>query len=263
MEGPLVTVAMPVYNPSSDFRRSVLSILNQTFQNWELLILDDGSTIDVQNLISDIFDSRIKIIRDEVNQGIAYRLNQAISIAKGEYLARMDHDDISYPDRFERQLAAFKNDGLLDLVAVRAISINDAGNPVSTLPFALSHKDICSKPWLGFYMPHPTWMGKLSWFKKYHYKVPQSYYSEDYELLLRSYKNSKFACLPEILFEYRIKHKIIWNNQFKARKAVLKLQALHFYNQREYLFIALSFSVFFLRIILDFSKIVNQSLRNT
>lgn len=260
MEGPLVTVAMPVYNPSSDFRRSVLSILNQTFQNWELLILDDGSTIDVQNLISDIFDSRIKIIRDEVNQGIAYRLNQAISIAKGEYLARMDHDDISYPDRFERQLAAFKNDGLLDLVAVRAISINDAGNPVSTLPFALSHKDICSKPWLGFYMPHPTWMGKLSWFKKHQYKVPQSYYSEDCELLLRTYENSKFACLPEVLFEYRIKGKINWMNHLKARRAVLKLQFSHFYKRRQYLYIILSIIVFVLRVIFDYFKVLKQFL---
>ena len=260
---PLVTVAMPVYNAGNYLRLAVLSIVKQTFTDWEMLIIDDGSTDNALDSIADIQDYRIRIIKDGVNKGLAARLNEAIDLARGQYLARMDQDDVSYPERFERQVQALQMDPELDLVAVRGITISMHNMQTGYLPYSIKHEEITATPWKSFNMPHPTWMGKLSWFKKYHYKVPQSYYSEDYELLLRSYKNSKFACLPEILFEYRIKHKIIWNNQFKARKAVLKLQALHFYNQREYLFIALSFSVFFLRIILDFSKIVNQSLRNT
>lgn len=255
---PLVSVAMPIYNAGKYLRPAVLSIVNQTFTNWEMLIIDDGSTDNALNDIADIQDARIKIIKDGLNKGLAARLNQAIEIAQGVFFARMDQDDISYPERFAKQLIALESDDNLDLVAVRAIQISMQDQPVGYVPFAITHDEITVAPWRGFYMVHPTWLGKLSWFKKYHYKVPQSYYSEDFELLLRSYKNSKFACLPEILFQYRVKDKIKWKNQFKARMAVLKLQTYCFLHHRQYVYIALSILTFILRVALDFFNLVKQ-----
>lgn len=255
---PLVTVAMPVYNGGQYLQLAVLSIINQTFTNWELLIIDDGSTDNAFDTISNINDDRVKIFRDGYNKGLAARLNEAIDLAKGKYLARMDSDDISYPQRFEEQVKTLELDANLDLLSVRAKKISMNSAQIGYLPFAINHNEIISRPWQGFNMPHPTWMGKLSWFKKYYYKLPQSYYSEDYELLLRSYKESKFGCLPEVLFEYRVREKIVWCNRIRARKAVLKLQFLYFVKEKDFLFLTLSLLTFVLKVVLDFSKVLKQ-----
>jgi glycosyltransferase involved in cell wall biosynthesis len=257
---PLITVAMPIYNAGEYLLEAVNSIIAQTYTNWELYVIDDGSTDSAIDSIKLIKDERIKILQDGLNKGLAARLNQAIDLAKGQYFARMDQDDISVPERFKMQIDALEANSSLDLVATRALTINSKNKVIGQLPFASTHKQICAKPWLGFYMPHPTWMGKLIWFKKYKYKVPQSYYSEDCELLLRSYESSSFACLPEVLFKYRIKDRINWKSQIRARKAVLKLQSSHFYNQRQYLSMALSLLAFTLKVTLDFLKVVKQLL---
>src|SRR3972149_9031916 len=112
---PLVTVAMPIYNAGKDLRLAVFSIVRQTFTDWELLIIDDGSTDDAIDSISDINDGRIHIVQDGLNKGLAARLNQAIDMAHGQYFARMDQDDVSYPDRFSKQLDALRQDDSLDL----------------------------------------------------------------------------------------------------------------------------------------------------
>lgn len=225
---PLVTVAMPIYNAGRYLRAAVLSIVNQTFTNWELLIIDDGSTDSALQDIADINDVRIRIFRDDANRGLAARLNEAIDLARGQYLARMDQDDVSYPERFECQVQALLNDSRLDMIAVRAIAISDEDEPVGLFPYALTHQEICARPWRGFYLPHPTWMGKTSWFCKHRYSIPGPYYSEDMDLLLRSYNTSQFSMLPEILFAYRVRKNIVWGQQIKARLAVFGIQVRAF-----------------------------------
>ena len=263
MQTPLITIAMPVFNAGNFLKPALLSIINQTYSNWELILIDDGCTDGCFEDLPKLIDLRIKVLRDGKNKGIAIRLNEAIDLAKGEFFARMDSDDLSHPQRFELQLKKLQSQPELDLIATRAVTINKQNIITGELPFRETHDEICARPWRGFYIPHPTWMGRLVWFKKYKYKVPQSYYSEDCELLLRSYESSKFACLPEILFEYRIKNKINWKSQLKARRAVLKLQISHFYNQRHYLYMVLSSLAFILRITLDFFKVVKQLLNKT
>ncbi|HQS38498.1 MAG TPA: glycosyltransferase family A protein, partial [Methylotenera sp.] len=82
---PMITVAMPVYNAGKHLRLAVLSIVKQTFTNWEMLIIDDGSTDNAFELISDIHDERIVILKDGSNKGLAARLNEAMDLARGEY----------------------------------------------------------------------------------------------------------------------------------------------------------------------------------
>ena len=91
---------MPVYNAGKYLRLAVLSIVRQTFTDWELLIVDDGSTDNALQGIADIDDARIRILRDGKNKGLAARLNECIDLARGKYFARMDQDDVSYPERF-------------------------------------------------------------------------------------------------------------------------------------------------------------------
>lgn len=260
---PLVTVGMPIYNAGNYLRQAVLSIVYQTFTDWELIIIDDASTDNALESISDIKDPRIHIFKHTVNKALAARLNEAIDLARGKYFARMDQDDVSHPERFELQVKTLEQQPDLDLLCVRARKISLDNSHVGYMPYCIQHQEIISKPWSGFRMTHPTWMGKLSWFKKYYYREPQSYYSEDYELLLRSYKYSHFACLSEILFDYRVRDTIIWKRQLKTRITVLKLQTKHFLKHMELIFLALSYCLFMLKACADLFTIVKQKLKKT
>lgn len=252
---PLVTVAMPVYNAGKELRLAVLSILKQTFTDWEFIIIDDGSTDNALQYISDIKDVRIKILIDGDNKGLAARLNEAIDMANGQYFARMDQDDISYPKRFERQLGVLQNDAELDLVATRAITINDENEATGLFPYSFSHDEICARPWLGFYFPHPTWLGRTEWFRKYRYAIPAPYFCEDQELLLRSYNESKFQILNETLFAYRVKESINFNKRIKTRIAVFQLQFRNFIRKRQLRFAVFSLAIFVARVFSDIFEV--------
>ena len=100
---PEISVIMPVYNTEEKYlREAIESILNQTFKDFEFLILNDGSTNNVQEVLESYDDKRIKIIQGE-HKGIGYALNRLVQLAEGKYIARMDSDDISLPERFEKQ----------------------------------------------------------------------------------------------------------------------------------------------------------------
>lgn len=253
---PLVTVAMPVYNAGKYLRLAVLSIIKQTFTDWELLIIDDGSTDNALQGIADINDTRIRIYQDGVNKGLAARLNECIDLARGQYFARMDQDDVSFPERFEQQLRVLQGDPTLDMVAVRAITISGDDRFTGWLPCAATQQEITAKPWRGFYLPHPSWMGKTDWFRRYRYMIPGPYFCEDQELLLRSYDKSQFAVIAEPLFAYRIRDGINWRKLINTRKSVVQVQLRHFFAQGQWNYAALAIMTFFGRLFSDFLKAI-------
>lgn len=199
---PLVSIAMPIYNVEGTLRRAINSIIGQSYTNWELIIVDDGSTDGSLAIAKSFTDSRIRIFSDGVNKGISFRLNQAIDTARGSYFARMDGDDISFPKRIERQVEFLNSNKQIDLLGSNIVIFKGNGCLQGILPIKQIHEEICRSPFAGLYLPHPTWMGKIEWFKKYRYQS-SSDRAEDQSLLLRSYKYSKFACLPEVLLGYR------------------------------------------------------------
>ena len=102
---PKVSVLMPVYNTKEEFlRESIESILHQTFQEFELIILDDGSSNDVESIVRTYKDTRIGFYKNEQNLGVAKTRNKLLDLAKGEYCAFQDADDISLPERLEKQV---------------------------------------------------------------------------------------------------------------------------------------------------------------
>ena len=260
MSTPLITVAMPVFNAGEYLKPALLSIINQTYSNWELIIIDDGSTDGCFDNLPELNDSRIKVIRDGENKGIAIRLNQAIDLASGEFFARMDSDDISLPERFKMQVEMLEADLTLDLVATRTLIINSKSKIVGKLPSALTHQQICAKPWRGFYMPHPTWLGRIEWFKKHRYASPAPYLCEDQELLLRAYKVSQFKCLAQVLLHYRVKGKINFVKSVNTRWAVLKCQ-LKVFKYDGLVFNFLAIIVFILRVLKDIFVKLTESKR--
>jgi glycosyltransferase involved in cell wall biosynthesis len=257
---PKVTVAMPVLNGGRFLRAAVLSIVQQTFTDWELLLIDDGSTDGSLETIQDIQDARIRVIKDGLNKGLAARLNEAIDLARGRYFARMDHDDISYPERFARQLAMLEDDRSLDLVGTRSIAISQDNQIVGFFPYALNHQQLCAKPWRGFYLAHPTWMGKIEWFRRHRYAAPGPYLSEDTELLLRSFSASRFGVVPEILFAYRVRNEIAWRKMLKTRWTVLKLQLHYFIRGNQFGFALLALLAFYVRVGMDLFNVALQVL---
>jgi glycosyltransferase involved in cell wall biosynthesis len=200
---PLVSIGMPIFNCETTLRSAVNSILNQTYSNWELILIDDGSNDKTLEIANSFNDSRIKVIADRLNLKLPTRLNQAIDLSKGKYFARMDGDDISYPQRLEIQVDYLENHPEIDLLGTGIIIFDRHGNPRGKYSQEKSHAEICSRPWANFGMAHPTWMGKLKWFRKYQYRA-KAIRMEDQDILLRSYKNSNFAIVPDILLGYCI-----------------------------------------------------------
>jgi glycosyltransferase involved in cell wall biosynthesis len=193
---------MPVFNCASTLGAAIRSVRLQTYSHWELLILDDGSTDDTVAVAGRFDDPRIRVLADSRNLGLACRLNQAVSIGKGEYFARMDGDDLCYPDRLERQVEFLQGSPEIDLVGACGIVFDHSGQAVGMLPLRQTHEEICARPWSGFYLAHPTWMGRMEWFSQHSYRE-SARRAQDQDLLLQTYRVSRFAALPEIALGYR------------------------------------------------------------
>jgi glycosyltransferase involved in cell wall biosynthesis len=200
---PLVSIGMPVFNSERTLKSSVQSIINQTYSNWELFLIDDGSTDRTLEVAHSFKDPRIQVIADGLNQQLPMRLNQAISLSQGKYFARMDGDDISYPERLQRQVAHLEAHPEVDLLGTTTIIIDKDAQATCMATRKLTHAEICARPWAGFSLCHPTWMGKVEWFAKHQYQ-PDAIRMEDYDFMLRTYQNSRFAALPDILLGYRV-----------------------------------------------------------
>jgi glycosyltransferase involved in cell wall biosynthesis len=231
---PMVTVALAVLNGGPFLEYAVMSVLNQSWSDWELLLLDDGSTDGAIERLPFLFDPRIVVVRDGHNRGLASRLNQAVGMARGKYFARMDHDDVCHPERFARQVAFLDGNPEVDLLATQCLTIDEQERLIGKLPYANTHVDICRRPWQGFYMAHPSWMGKTKWFRRNAYQDPAPYCCEDQELLLRAHYSSCYHALPECLLAYRVRTHISWQKQFRTRVAMGKMQVHHFLNRGEW-----------------------------
>lgn len=199
---PTVSIIMSIHNGAATVEPAVRSIVNQTLADWELVLIDDGSRDDGANRVSKFGDPRIRIVRHDERKGLASRLNEAVRLARGAFIARMDADDICYPDRLRVQLDFLEANPDVDLVASKALVFRGAGEVVGVMTPPLAHEDIVARPYYGFVFPHPTWCGKAAWFHKHMYDEAMPV-TQDQELLLRTAKHSRFAAIDRILLGYR------------------------------------------------------------
>ncbi|MBR1605192.1 MAG: glycosyltransferase [Alphaproteobacteria bacterium] len=194
---PKVSVLMPVYNTKEEYlREAIESILNQTFRDFEFLIIDDGSTNNAKEVIWSYRDRRIKYFEQE-NRGLIYTLNKGLELCKGEYIARMDSDDISLPERFEKQVDYLDEHPETGLV----------GSLIKTFP---QENIIYIKEYSkyldmikGNQVAHPSIMVRKSILEKYHLKYENYLHAEDYELWTRMIKYTELYNLQEVLLNYR------------------------------------------------------------
>lgn len=201
LETPLVTVLLPVYNCEKYIYEAINSVLNQSFTNFELLIIDDCSTDATVAIVREFTDKRICFYQKKVNSGYTDSLNFGISIAKGKYIARMDADDICLPERFAKQVEFLdKNPNII----LCGTAINYIGTAEGNLFYPEKHNEIYIH--LFCFLPafaHPTVMGKREIFEKNNYNKNFEP-AEDYELWTRIISQGEVANLNEILLKYRV-----------------------------------------------------------
>lgn len=199
---PSVSVVLCAFQASRTIAAAIQSIVEQSFGDWELIVIDDGSTDGTGGIARQFDDDRIVVLSDGRNLGLPERLNQGVSVARGEFIARMDADDVCFPERLAMQVAYLRRNTGVDLVASSTLVFGADGKATGILPVETQHSRICAKPWHGFAMPHPTWMGRRTWFRNNPYDV-DARQAEDQNLLYVTHLRSTFACVPEALLAYR------------------------------------------------------------
>lgn len=204
----MVTIGLPFYNAEKYLALAIESVLQQTYTNWELLLLDDGSTDDSLSIAQSYAqkDSRIKVISDGKNKNLATRLNELPSLAQGLYLARMDADDIMHSARIERQLSVLKAHPEIDVLGTNAYIINDE-NAVTSTRYPITPKNTLTR--VKSFI-HPTIIAKKQWFLENPYDT-KALRMEDAELWYRTHSKYHFVRLNEPLMFYRE----VGNNYYK------------------------------------------------
>lgn len=199
---PKISVIMPVYNGEAYLREAIDSILGQTYTDFEFIIIDDGSTDSSPEIVRSYEDSRIRFYQNEHNMGVAATLNRGLDLATGEYIARMDADDISLPERFAKQAAYMDTH---QNIAVCGCGIRLIGARTGKRIFAQTPEQMKVDMLFSCGLAHPTVMMRGTVFggKGLHYD-PAFSKMEDYALWAETLKRYEIVCIPEILFQYRI-----------------------------------------------------------
>lgn len=200
-----VTIGIPFYNNQEYLALAIESVINQSFVDWELILVDDGSS-DSSLEIAKRFerkDSRIRVISDGENKKLPYRLNQIIDESRGEYIARMDADDLIHPNRLEVQMRFLEKNAQYDLVTTGVVSI-DNSNKV----YGYRHvKDIYTDFNVvrrAYPIIHASVLAKKEWYKRNKYDESYSR-SQDFELWCRTITQNdlRMAVIPQLLYYYR------------------------------------------------------------
>ena len=201
---PPITVLMPVYNSEAFLNAAIESVLNQTFTNFEFLIVNDGSTDSSLDIITSYKDKRIKIKNNNQNTGITKSLNMGLNLAKGIYIARMDADDISRKDRLEIQYNYITKNPDTVLVGSWVTIINNKGQKLNEAHFNCHFSDIFGHMFLGNQFAHSSVFFKKDVINNIGGYDNSFKSAQDYDLWFRVLeKKYKAANIPEFLVDYR------------------------------------------------------------
>ncbi|ATO19199.1 glycosyltransferase [Acinetobacter sp. LoGeW2-3] len=199
-----ITIGIPFFNAEKYLEDAIKSVLAQTFQSWELILVDDGSTDQSLEIARSFNDPRIRIIADGQNRRLPYRLNQIINEAKYDFIARMDADDLMAVDRLEKQIKVLNENSDIDLVMTSLFSIGEKNEILGKRIYSnhqMQPKEILQGV---TNILHPSLLARKEWCKRNPYQVDNCL-AEDYELWLSAaIKNDfNYAVLQEPLYFYR------------------------------------------------------------
>jgi glycosyltransferase involved in cell wall biosynthesis len=202
MGAPKISVLMPVYNGEDYLKEAIDSILNQTLPDFEFIIVNDGSTDRTDDIVKTYRDPRIRFVENEKNMGLIRSLNKGLELAEGAYIARMDSDDISLPERLSIQASFLDTHPEVGVCGTWAKIIDEKGNVTGALK-PLSGDAVRKLFWRPSSVLHPTCMIRAKLLKDHRYSLDYPH-AEDYELWLRLYSKTDFYNLDRFLLLYRV-----------------------------------------------------------
>ena len=201
---PLVSVLMSVYNGDRYLNEAVESILSQTYEDFEFIIINDGSTDQTKEILSSFseIDHRIRVFHQE-NHGLIFSLNKGLELARGKYVARMDADDISLPRRLEEQINYLRANPDVGVLGTQMEIINENGKKIGKYQVPCSHNLIIWQVLFGRPFAHPSVMFKKSIIEQVGGYSKKYTHAEDLELWSRLVGKTQFRNLSESLCKYR------------------------------------------------------------
>lgn len=235
IESPIVSVVLPVYNAKDFLEETIVSILTQRYTNLELIIINDGSTDNSLDIINKYKESDYRIVLvNRENRGFVYSLNEAISLSKGKYIARMDADDISLKDRFEEQIKILDNMKNIDVVGCNYQLIDNKSNITGEVKVPISESDILMALCYSVPFAHPSVMIRKSIFENIKYEENPT---EDYLLWSKIYKNNNFHNIDKLLFQYRHQYGSSFSDtkRVEMMKSEKEIAKLYFKKNRKYI----------------------------
>lgn len=225
-----ISIGIPFFNAEKYLEDAIKSVLAQTFKNWELILVDDGSTDRSLEIAQSFVDPRIRIISDGYNRRLPYRLNQIINEAKYDLIARMDADDLMAVDRLEKQVKVLNENPEIDLVVTSLYSIGNKNEILGKRIFS-NHQMQPKEILQGLTnLLHPSLLARKAWCQRNPYQIDNCL-AEDYELWLSAaIKNDfNYLVMQEPLYFYREvenvkKEKMVrgYNTQIKVIKKYYK-----------------------------------------
>lgn len=218
---PPISIGISFYNAEATLLDAVRSVFAQTHQNWELILLDDGSTDRSLELAKSINDPRVRVYTDGENRRLASRLNQIAKLAKYDFIARMDADDLMSPVRIERQLEVLVTHPQVDLVSTGICSLTDTNEPVGIRVVPGSHR-ITERGLLAGRsgIVHASLVGRRSWFSRNFYNETLDK-AQDTNLWVRAYSKDdlNITFISQPLYYYREDGNVTKSRLLSAYKA--------------------------------------------
>lgn len=204
MNTPEISIVMPAYNAAKYIEAAIQSILNQSFENFELFVIDDASTDDTLSIAREFTDKRITVTPNKANKGNYATRNLGIKMSRGKYICVMDADDISLPNRLATQLRWLKKNEHVGVVGSFGDIIDNKGNFTEEYLAPSGYNDIRLRLLSNMCFIHSSVMMKQSFLKKYYIRYNEAYYyAGDYELLARCAQKFPINIIPKKLVYYR------------------------------------------------------------
>ena len=224
MSNPKISVLMPAYNAEKYIAEAIESILNQTFKDFEFIIIDDCSTDGTYSIIQRYAkrDDRMIVLKNEKNLKICETLNKGIEIAKGKYIARMDADDWSYPDRLEKQFKFMEENPEIGISGGTMEVCDEKMKVLNQRKYNLSDEEIRKKIFRYSPFSHPLVIIKKDILDKASFYDHDLVYAEDYDLYFRIGNFSKFGNLKDVILKYRM----LENNSTSEKLKEMELKTL-------------------------------------
>lgn len=212
-----MTIGIPFYKDAQYLRFAIQSVINQTYTNWELILMNDGSTDGSLEIAKSFSDPRVRLVSDGVNKGLPTRLNEIVALANGDYVARMDGDDIMHPLRIEKQVEYMESHPDVDVLGTAAYVINDSNEIIGvTKPWLITPRHTEDIFIVGSFV-HPSVMARKEWFVKNPYD-PRFRRMQDLELWIRTLPFSTFSSMKDSLLFYRAAEKNVTQKYLSTQK---------------------------------------------